>query len=739
MQLKKSFQLLVLLFIVIGFNSNNDCFAQDTLKKPVVALVLSGGSAKGLSHIGVIQLLEEVGIKPDLIIGTSMGSIVGGLYAIGYTVAELKEIATTTDWLYYLSNDTDLRNMNMEEKDDYEDYLYAIPILGGKPEISKGLIYAHEMDLFLSRLTFSANKYRNFDSFPVRFRAISADVIRGEAFVFKEGPLSVALRSSMSLPTLFYPVNYQDKLLVDGGVIDNFGVEYALQNGADIIIGSNVGNVLYGEKELGSFPKIYSQLIMINSKKKMEKFRDSVDILIEPPVLDMAARFDKAAEIIEIGYNEALKQKIQLKQISDHIKSFNSESEKEHGPRLRSVQIDNVEIEGISRVQTKFDILDLIRKHMKIYMGTSSIEHIIDDLYGTGQYAFINYTLEKQENNKYKLQLKFKEVSSNILQVGINYNDQSDMGLVVGFTSRNYLFPGSKFKIAGRISNYPGLDQYFAKYFIRKSNHGIKQTFSYVYDELPVYSGSSKVNEYSRNMIIPGISYLFIPDKYYMIEIGYQNKARFLRKLFMTENQKFEKSTSYKNSAFVNYYFNNVTDKFFPQKGNIIKLSIGYSFYNSIKLRNADSTILKLNPEPHPELDFIWKNYMDINDRLTWENEIAFEYSSYSFTEPMVFFDNSFGGVIPDNKYQTPFWGLPNNYLVSSNKGIIKTGFRYKIVEKLNLRTTLNAAIINDWKEYFGGGISLELDLPTGPLSIGISKSLNYKYPVFHFNLGYFR
>jgi NTE family protein len=739
MYLRKSFQILFFLIIVIGLNSGRYCFAQDTLKKPVVALVLSGGSAKGLSHIGVIQLMEEVGLKPDLIVGTSMGSIVGGLYAIGYSVEELKEIANNTDWLYYLSNDTDLRNMNMEEKDDYEDYLYAIPVLSGKPEISKGFIYAHEMDLLLSRLTFSANKYSDFDSFPIRFRAISADVIKGEAFVFKEGPLSVALRASMSLPSLLYPVNYQDKLLVDGGVIDNFGVEYALQNGADIIIGSNVGNVLYGEKELGSFPKIYSQLIMINSKKKMEKYRDSVDVLIEPPVLDMAARFDRAEEIIKAGYTEALLQKEQLIEISDYIKTFKSDGDHDQGPRLRVVQIDNIEIIGISRVQAKFEILDHIRKHMKNYMGTSSIEHIVNDLYGTGRFAFINYELERQENNKYKLVLKFKEISSNIIQIGINYNDQSDMGLVVGFTSRNYLFSGSKFKIAGRISNYPGLEQYFAKYFIKESNHGIKQTFSYVYDELPVYNRSNKINEYSRNIIIPGISYLFIPDKNNMIEIGYQNKARFLRKLFMDESHKYVKSASYRNSAFINYYFNNVTDKFFPQKGNIIKLSIGYSFYNSIKLKNEDGTTLKLYPEPHPELDFQWKNFIEINKRLTWENEMQIEYSSYKFTEPMVFFDNSFGGVIPDNKYQTPFWGLPNNYLVSSNKGIIKTGFRYKVVKKVNIRTTINAAILNEWKEYFGGGVSLELDLPIGPLSLGISKSLNYKYPVFHFNLGFFR
>jgi hypothetical protein len=202
---------------------------------------------------------------------------------------------------------------------------------------------------------------------------------------------------------------------------------------------------------------------------------------------------------------------------------------------------------------------------------------------------------------------------------------------------------------------------------------------------------------------------------------------------------KFYKSTSYKNTTFINYYFNNVTDKFYPKEGNILKLSVGYTFYNSMKITYALSSTIIVKPDPHPEFEINWKNYVNINEKITWENEVSVKYSSYKFNEQMIFYDNSFGGAIPDNKYQTPFWGLPNNYQVYSNTGILKTALRYKVMNKAHIRTVLNTAITNDWKEYFGGGISLELDLPTGPLSVGISKSLNYKYPVFHFNLGNFR
>lgn len=730
-------KILIILFLITISTIVNSLNSQDSIRKPVVALVLSGGSAKGLAHIGVIQVLEEIGIKPDIIIGTSMGSIVGGLYSIGYSVEELKELSTRTDWFTYMSNDTDLRNINMDEKDDFEDFLYRIPIQSGKPEIDKGVIYGHELNLFLSRLCFPANRYDDFNNFPIKFRAIASDVIKGEPVIFDRGPLSLAIRASMSLPSLFYPVEYGDKLLIDGGVTDNFGVEYALLEGADIIIGSNVGNSMYNEKELGSFSKIYSQLIMLNSKKKMEYFKDCTNVLIEPPTFDLSSRFDKAAEIIEIGYKEALKHKDDLVQLLEYIDS--KKENKKLPPRLRLVQIDDIEVNGISRIQQKYDIIAFVRKHLKQNNSATVIENIINEMYGTGQYAFISYFLQKQPDNKFNLILNFKEISSNILQVGFNYNNQSDMGLVLGLTSRNYLLPGSKFKITGRISNFPGLDQYFTRFLFNKSGHALKQTFSYTYDELPIYSGSNKINEYSRNIISAGLSYMFIPDKKNSLEFGYMYKTKFLKKLYFDESDRFGKSTSYKNAAIINYNYNNVNDKFFPDQGNIIKLGLTYNFFNYLQLKNNEQTFLKTNPGNFPELYFSWKNYTRINEKLTWDKEVFLEYSGLKIQDKIAFYDYSIGGVIPDNKYQIAFWGLPNNYIVSSKKAILRSGLRYALMNKVNIRAELDAGVLDDWQEFFGGGISVELNLPFGPLSFGVASSLNYKYPVFHFNFGFFR
>ena len=140
------------ILVILLFFFTISLYAQDKKSKPKVALVLSGGTAKGLAHIGVLKVLEEQGIRPDLIIGTSMGSIIGGLYAIGYSADEIEQITLKTDWFKYLSNDTDLRNLNIEEKDDYDEYVYNFPIEKRKPSLGKGVIYGHELELYLNRI-----------------------------------------------------------------------------------------------------------------------------------------------------------------------------------------------------------------------------------------------------------------------------------------------------------------------------------------------------------------------------------------------------------------------------------------------------------------------------------------------------------------------------------------------------------------------------------------------------------
>ena len=353
--------------------------SQDTIKKPVVALVLSGGTAKGLAHIGVIKALEEYGIKPDLIVGTSMGSIVGGLYAIGYTTKELEDIALNTNWYEYLSNDSDLRNINIEEKDDFEEFVYNFPIEKKKPSLGKGVIQGHEMELYLNSATFPANKYNNFDEFPIKFRAIATDVINGEVFVFKDGPLSIALRSSMSLPTLFEPIRHQGKVLVDGGILDNFGVDIAIENGADIIIGSNVGRILDEAKDLDSYKNLLSQLLMLQSKRKYLMYKDQVDILIEPPVLDMGVRFDKAKEIMQTGYVTALQHNAELRQLKKRLIKKLPETIDSVSKQKISYPISEIEINGVDDLFLKYHLIKQIKNTVGINATSTNIVKAIND------------------------------------------------------------------------------------------------------------------------------------------------------------------------------------------------------------------------------------------------------------------------------------------------------------------------------------------------------------------------
>lgn len=729
---------IFLYFILFVFLIPIKVYSQDTIKKPIVALVLSGGTAKGLAHIGVIKVLEEYGIKPDLIVGTSMGSIIGGLYAIGYSTQELENIALNTNWYKYLSNDSDLRNINIEEKDDFEEFVYNFPIEKKKPSLGKGVIYGHEMELYLNRVTYPANKYNNFDEFPIRFRALATDVIKGEIFVFHDGSLSTALRSSMSLPTLFEPIRHQGRVLVDGGILDNFGVDIAIENGADIIIGSNVGRILDDAKDLDSYKNLFSQLLMLQSKRKYRKFKDQVDVLIEPPVLDMGVRFDKAEEIIQTGYVTALqhdKELIQLKKrltikpiVSDSI--FINEI---------SYPISEIEINGVDDILLKYHLLKQIRNTIGTNATYINIEKAINELYGSGQYAYIKYFFEKKGENSYKLIFKIELLAKNNLQLGLHYTEQTDIGIVMGFSSKNGVMIGSKFKIKGRISKYPGVEQYFVKYFGKNNKLGFKQSFSYIYDKNPIYINNSKFTSYNRNIIIPNFALQIISSNNSLFEIGYEFEKRFFDNSFSSEFHQINTASLNKNKLFVSYYINTLDDKFFASKGNLFKTYFNYNLNTSASLQNLEGVETKTSINNYIEAGFAWNNYLKITEDWTIENSIGVEYNSQVDSDLFIFIDKTIGGVNPDNNKQISLWGVPNNYFLSKNRATFKTGVRYKLIDKLFIKSVINFAVLDDYKTYFGGGFSLDFNSPLGPIKTSITGSPEYKSILFHINLGYFR
>jgi NTE family protein len=209
-------RLYFLLIILLSFLP--DAYAQDSLvvytkrnfkgDRPKIGLVLSGGGAKGIAHVGFLQVMEEAGIHPDYITGTSMGSIVGALYAIGFSVDSIKHMIEAQNWTEILSNQIDFRRVNMEEKPDYGEYFAELPVHGWKPGLPSGAIKGQQLELLFEKLTISVAEDTSFDEFYIPYRAVATDLLTGKPYVFSSGPLALAMRSSMSIPTIMQPIKY---------------------------------------------------------------------------------------------------------------------------------------------------------------------------------------------------------------------------------------------------------------------------------------------------------------------------------------------------------------------------------------------------------------------------------------------------------------------------------------------------------------------------------------------------
>ena len=267
--MKNTFRLL---FIFFTFVVSTQVFAQD--KKPKVALVLSGGGAKGIAHIRVLQALDSLGIVPDLIIGTSMGSVVGGLYAMGYSGDSIANIANNTNWDNLLTGDIPLNKVSTEEKSEFKKYLVELDVVNWSPKLNSSLLRDQNLREFLSLLTFPVYNINNFDDLSIPFRAMTTDIVNGKEVILDKGSLSLAMRASMSVPSIFQPVVYENTLLVDGGILNNFPTDVAKRMGADIIIGSTVGVGMLPKNKLDNMSSLLVQSSMLSSNLKVKKNKD---------------------------------------------------------------------------------------------------------------------------------------------------------------------------------------------------------------------------------------------------------------------------------------------------------------------------------------------------------------------------------------------------------------------------------------------------------------------------------
>lgn len=295
-------------------------------ERPRVGVVLSGGGAKGTAHIGALKVIEEAGIPIDVIVGTSMGSIIGGLYAIGYTPEQLDSIVMAQNWNMMLSDKTNPKLMTQQARQQQSQYILSVPFFE-KPKdlIGGGVIKGRNIGNMLWQLTQGYHDSIRFDKLPIPFACVAQDLVTGEEVVFKSGVLPIALRASMSIPGVFAPISFDGQLLIDGGLVNNYPVDIAREMGADIIIGVDVQDPMKSAKEMqGSILAQLSQLIDLQGKNKEDINIENSDVYIKVNVSGYnTASFTTTAidTLIDRGENAARTKMEQLRKIGKQFKN----------------------------------------------------------------------------------------------------------------------------------------------------------------------------------------------------------------------------------------------------------------------------------------------------------------------------------------------------------------------------------------------------------------------------------
>ena len=355
-------------------------------QRPKIALVLSGGGAKGIAQIPTMQLIDSLNIPIDFIVGTSMGAITGAMYAMGYSSDEIEKEAFTADWDLAFSNNKHRRDLYFFQKIDYDKYKIEFKLSGIAPQPPIALVSGHNTYINLNHATGVYETVNNFDNFFIPFRCNAVDLLSGNEIIFKKGSLSKALRASSSIPSIFSPVKDNELLLVDGGVINNFPADIANMLGADIIIGINVSLSKKNMGDINTFFDVLSQSILLNGFKKRLNNLHYTDVLIEPDVsLESTLGFDleTLTNLYNAGYKAAQNKLTKLIKIKE------------------SLNLNQPLSINISSILSDMFTVNKITIHSKDNIPVDDILENKNFLHNISKDNFLNFILDLRRTNKY--------------------------------------------------------------------------------------------------------------------------------------------------------------------------------------------------------------------------------------------------------------------------------------------------------------------------------------------------
>ena len=429
--------LILILLLIIPFNT----FSQDQKTEDVkVGLVLSGGGAKGLAHIGVLKVIDSLGIKIDYIAGTSMGAIVGSLYASGYSGKDIDSIFKDVNFDKIINDDLPRAAKTFYERDNSEKYALTLPFEHFKIKLPSALSRGQNMLSLLSKLTLHVSDIDDFSKLPIPFFCMATNVETGQAVILDKGSLPLAITASGAFPSLFQPVMIDNQLLIDGGVINNYPIDELKAKGMNLIIGVDVQDGLATREDLKSAPDILLQINNYRTINDMKKKAKETDVYIKPDITDYTViSFSDGRKIIENGEIAAIKKSDALK----HIASM--QIQKPDNPiqikPVDSIQINSIFISGNEKYTDAY-VIGKLQFKQNVKIKYKQYVDGVNNLAATNNFeSVINQLKPSTGVDGYDMYINLKESTiTTFFKFAVHYDDLYKTAALVNLTKKQLLF-----------------------------------------------------------------------------------------------------------------------------------------------------------------------------------------------------------------------------------------------------------------------------------------------------------
>lgn len=696
--------------------------------RPKIAVVLSGGGAKGAAHVGVLKVLEKYQIPVDIIIGTSVGSIVGGMYSIGYSPDEIEKTILNLKFTSLLTNSKDRNLKNIEDKIENDKYPFTVSIDKNlKLSFPMGFLNGENIYLQLKEIFNRAENIKNFNDLPIQYRAITTDLQTGKEVIIREGDLALATFKSMAIPSFLEPIEDNGKFYVDGGVVNNFPIDVALSLGADIIIAVDISAEASKINEKSNLITILDKLATYNGNRKVDLHKRLADILIVPDVKDHdTIDFSNLSSLVDEGEKAAEKYGYILENLSypEEFKEIKEKSLKE-----KPILIKNIKLIG-NEILTEEKVKNLMPNVNGNQFTRADLNDWTKRVYSVSYIERAFYEVDGDT-----IIFKVKEKDGININASLNYASNYGGSMNISATIPNFGLWTRNYTVKAEASSYPKVAlNNLSFYELGRIKILTAASIGYEVDPLFIFNDGNKVSTYDSNTFKTTLSLGTAISNNVVtgLTLGYQD----------TDNKYSSGSRAYRDfhesyqtvSTGMYLYIDTLNKKNFPSKGNVLR-------FDGFNTQGVASKDINYNG-----FMFSTDFYLPVTERFSMNLGISGGKTAGENIPNSSLF--KLGGL-RDNDLTFSFIGLPMMGRYTDEFYMIRGGVQYRLTDtfyligKYNMMTYSSDGLsfqksyeIGDRRYHgYGGGIGWDTFL--GPISLMLSNDLDSSSPLFEVYMGY--